>query len=226
MSHCHDEHRHSHGHGHGHEDHDHEDGPDRGLDQSLFKVINVDLIRTLNESVDGAGKKIFKPWGDRFDMSKFVESDADEQLIFFIPFTANVKLKSIAVLGGSGELNPTSMKAYINREDVDFDTVESIQPPDGTWDLLDSTSLQSSSTSTVPIPEYPTRMSKFTNVRNLTLYFPSNAGADTTRIYFIGLKGEWTEISRDPVITMYEAAPNPADHKNLQVQEASQFSVN
>ncbi len=33
------------------------------------------------------------------------------------------------------------------------------------------------------------------NVRNLALYFPENFGDEVTRIYYIGLKGEWTEVS-------------------------------
>ncbi|KAJ1557314.1 hypothetical protein HK405_000281, partial [Cladochytrium tenue] len=96
------------------------------------------------------------------------------------------------------------MKAYANREDVDFDTVEAIQPPDGQWELLDVANLPRDT-----LPEYPTRIAKFTNLRNLTLYFPSNAGADNTRVLYIGLKGEWTEVKKDPIITLYEAAPNP-----------------
>ncbi|KAJ3010995.1 PITH domain-containing protein 1 [Thoreauomyces humboldtii] len=52
-----------------------------------------------------------------------------------------------------------------------------------------------------------------TKVRTLTLYFPDNFGSPTTRITYIGLRGEWSEIKQDPVITVYELAANPADHK-------------
>ena len=49
-----------------------------------------------------------------------------------------------------------------------------------------------STTSTMPDSngtiEYPTRITKFQNVYNLTLFFPSNFGADETRIYKIYLK--------------------------------------
>ena len=57
------------------------------------------------------------------------------------------------------------------------------------------------------------RINKFSNVRWLTLYFPENFGADQTIIDYIGLSGEWTPLIKDPVITLYEAAPNPADHQ-------------
>jgi hypothetical protein len=70
------------------------------------------------------------------------------------------------------------------------------------------------------------RPAKFPNVQNLTLFFPSNHGEDTTRISFIGFKGEYSPLTvrlsaqllrnisltdfscflqRDPVITVYEA---------------------
>ena len=57
------------------------------------------------------------------------------------------------------------------------------------------------------------RVNKFSNVRSLTLYFPSNYGADKTRIEYIGLSGDATPLVKDPVITIYESAANPADHK-------------
>ncbi|KAJ3118368.1 hypothetical protein HDU96_002210 [Phlyctochytrium bullatum] len=123
-----------------------------------------------------------------------------------IRFTGSVKLKSIAVRGGPGDSNPSKMLAFINRDDVDFDSVDGIKP-EQEWELVMEPGRE--------IPEYPTKIAKFSNVRNLSLFFPSNFGADTSRILYIGLKGEWTEVKRDPIITLYELAPNPADHQKL-----------
>lgn len=44
------------------------------------------------------------------DARRFVESDADEQLLFFIPFTGNVKLKSIRIVASDPSKRPTKMK--------------------------------------------------------------------------------------------------------------------
>lgn len=38
------------------------------------------------------------------------------------------------------------------------------------------------------------RYSKFQSVGNITLHFPDNFGADTTKIHYIGLKGEATQV--------------------------------
>lgn len=48
------------------------------------------------------------------------------------------------------------------------------------------------------LPEYNTRISKFSGVRTLTLFFPDNFTNDEdepTRLDFIGLKGEFTAVS-------------------------------
>ncbi|KAJ3055348.1 hypothetical protein HK097_010774 [Rhizophlyctis rosea] len=122
-------------------------------------------------------------------------------------FAANVKLKSIAIIGGPGEQAPSKMQAFINREDIDFDTVESTKA-EQEWELINPDHLPRGS-----LPEYPTRIAKFSNLRSITLYFPENYGGDTTKISYIGLKGDWMEINKDPIITIYELAANPADHK-------------
>ncbi|KAJ3341954.1 hypothetical protein HDU93_003775 [Gonapodya sp. JEL0774] len=198
--------------GHGH-DHDGDDGPDRGNEQTLFKHIDVDNVRALNADATPPSdvKSVFKPWDQRFDTEKFVSSDADDQLIVHIPFTGSVKVKSIAVLG-AGDHAPAKMNAFINRPDLDFSSCESTVP-DQSWEL------PRPEWSVRDIVECQTRMTKFQNIRHLTLFFPSAHDADTLRITYIGLKGEWFEIKRDPIITLYELSPNPADHAKVKAEQ-------
>ncbi|KAF9955857.1 PITH domain-containing protein 1 [Mortierella alpina] len=210
MSHCHNEahthgHGHSHGHGHDHHDHDHDESPDTDLvHESLHQKIDHDNVQCLNESEPNTGRSVLKPWHEKMDDTKFVESDADEQLIFKIPFTGLVKLKSISLRTDPGETAPRKMKAFINRDDLDFDNAESTVPTQE-WDLVEDSYGQ--------VAEYSTRVAKFSSIRSLTLFFSENFGGDTTRISFIGLKGEFSELKRDPIITIYELQANPADHK-------------
>ncbi|KAI9259485.1 galactose-binding domain-like protein [Phascolomyces articulosus] len=191
--HCHDEHC----------DHDHDDLPGAGDQFLLYSRIDRDNVRCLNEAEPDTGKSVIKPWNERLDNEKFVESDADEQLILFVPFTGSVKLRSICLRTDRGDQAPSTMKVFINRDDVDFDVADSYTPVQ-TWDLVEGSN---------DVVEYATRITKFTNVRNITLFFPENFGDDTSIIRFVGFKGEWTEIKRDPIITVYEANANPADHK-------------
>lgn len=41
-----------------------------GVAYSLFTKIDLDRVECLNETVDGSGKTIFKPWEERMDNEK------------------------------------------------------------------------------------------------------------------------------------------------------------
>ncbi|XP_066060399.1 PITH domain-containing protein 1 isoform X2 [Chamaea fasciata] len=67
-------------------------------------------------------------------------------------------------------------------------------------------------------------IARFSNVYHLSMHFPKNFGAETTKIFYIGLKGEWTEAHRHEVtICNYEASANPADHKLEQITPQTHF---
>lgn len=205
------------GHEH-HDDHEHDhdhDGPDRGSEFSLFRYVDIENVRCLNEETSGSCKYLFKPWDERLNESNPVLSDADEQLILIVPFTGSMKLKSIAIYTGGMSTDvgsaPEKMKAFVNRDDIDFDSVEDIKCTQE-WELVNPL------TDGVEreVIEYRTKMTKFTGVRQLILFFPSNfSGGDVTRIDYIGFKGEFEEFKREPVVTLYELNANPADHPEV-----------
>lgn len=63
--------------------------------------------------------------------------------------------------------------------------------------------------------EYQTKVVTFHNVNHLSIHFPSNFGDEKTVIYYIGLRGEFSEAQRQGVVICnYELRPNIADHKN------------
>ncbi|ANB12676.1 hypothetical protein AWJ20_940 [Sugiyamaella lignohabitans] len=221
----HDDHGHGHGgHGHGHDhDHDHVPPPDTNAVQSLYQTINHDHIVTLNESTVDSGKEVFKEWEKRLDVSKILESDVDEQLLIHVPFTGLVRLHSLLIRTTSDDYAPKTIKLFKNREDLDFSTASDLTPtaafthPYGVGGD-ESVELEASSNRTMDeegIAEYAVNRAHFSNLTSLTLFIEDNHGEDTTKILYIGLRGEWSKMSRAPVVTMYEAAANPRDHKNL-----------
>jgi len=139
-----------------------------------------------------------------------VESDVDEQLIIHIPFTGAIKLKSIIILGGNGGQAPSKLKIFTNRDDIDFSNVSDISPVQE-WDLVEAGEI-----------EYPTKIAKFNNVTDLTIYISDNYGANTTKIYYIGFKGDFTPVKRQAVTAVYESKPQAKDHQT----PADQFSPN
>ncbi|KAL1124418.1 hypothetical protein AAG570_001047 [Ranatra chinensis] len=91
-------------------DHNHDDTPEMGLQYSLYSKIDIENVECLNEAIEDSGKCVFKPWEERLNIEKFVESDADEELLFNIPFTGNIKLKGIIVVGGEDQSHPSKMR--------------------------------------------------------------------------------------------------------------------
>ncbi|XP_032453049.1 PITH domain-containing protein 1 [Nasonia vitripennis] len=173
-----------------------------GVQYNLFEKIDLQNVECLNELVEGSGAKIFKSWEDRLDHTKFVESDVDEELLFNIPFTGDIKLKGLIIVGGPDDSHPSEVKLYKNREGMTFD--EAGSEPDQKFELI---------MDQYGVHEYPIKVAKFSSVHHLTLHFTGNRGAERTRIDYIGLKGEWTPGHRHGVtICTYEALPQHKDH--------------
>ncbi|RXH72938.1 hypothetical protein DVH24_012622 [Malus domestica] len=215
-------------HDHSCEDHDCSSG------WTLYENIDLPKVSALNEAVPGSVKSVFKAWEQRLNSSGVTipslcvaseknnrenkkahwsyfllqghleSNEGDPELLVYIPFTSDVKIKSISVVGGVDGTSPSKMRAFINKEGIDFSDAQGMQAIQE-WDLVEN--FQGTL-------EYQTRYSKFQNVASITLHFPDSFGGDTTKIEYIGFKGEATKLKRDVVATIvYELRPNPSDHK-------------
>ena len=132
-----------------HADHDCSDH-DCGGAFSLYKQVDTPRVRALN--VVGGGEqaaRLFRPWEERADTSVVAESEDgdDPEIIIHVPLTSDVKLKSIALIGGSGGSAPSEMRVWINKDDIDFSNVGDVEPLQE-WSLNDGG---------LEALEYPTR---------------------------------------------------------------------
>ncbi|KAF0310146.1 PITH domain-containing protein [Amphibalanus amphitrite] len=171
----------------GHDDHHHHgdcahedtgvDPSEMGIMYSLYQKIDIDHVVCLNEQEEESGKTIFKAWENRLDKEKYVDSDADAELLINIPFTGNIKLKGLILIGGEEGTHPTKIRLVVT----------------------------------------------FSSVHHLTVHVPGNmGGGDVTRLYYLGLRGEFTPAHRHGVtICNYELRPNASDVKEESLHDVT-----
>lgn len=114
---------HSHDHGSCAHEADGIDPLEMGIQYSLFQKIDLVNLECLNELEEGSAKNVFKSFDKRLDFSLFVESDCDQELLFNIPFTGNIKLKGIRVIGSNDDSHPKKVRLFKNRTKMTFDDV-------------------------------------------------------------------------------------------------------
>jgi len=197
-------HEHHPGCGHESHDHDHEhESSELGYQDNLFAQIDRQNVVVLNST--DSGSDIIKPWHERLEETKFIESDADDQLIIRVPFTGSVRLRSILLKAGPGDQTPSKIALFANEPTLDFEDINDKKPvqefvvPQGR-----------------EVGEYAVKTAKFSNASSITIFIPSAQGADSSRIYYLGFLGSWTEKKHQPIITVYEAQANLADHEKIQ----------
>ncbi|GLI69848.1 hypothetical protein VaNZ11_014565 [Volvox africanus] len=194
--------------------HDHDcEAADCGIAYSLYKHISIDQVRCLNEQSPGSCRNILRPWHTRLQPLeqplRSNQDDDEQELLLHIPFDGAVKLKGICVISrGAPGTAPARMRAYVNRDDLEFAAVSQL-PAVQEWELVADGDPRGGI-------EYPTQVSRFTGVHSLDLLISgASGGADYVEVTFLGLRGEFAERRRQAVETVYEARPVPGDQQRI-----------
>ncbi|KAL6961604.1 hypothetical protein U1Q18_039378 [Sarracenia purpurea var. burkii] len=84
------------------------------LKEILKKFVELLEVSALNEAIPGTVKSVFKAWEQRLNSSEghLESNEGDPELLVFILFTSDVKIKSISVVGGAHGTSPSKMRAY------------------------------------------------------------------------------------------------------------------
>ncbi|KAF9262244.1 DUF1000-domain-containing protein [Marasmius fiardii PR-910] len=172
-----------------------------GLDNNyLFSCIDRDNVHGLNLTVPEDAKELIKPWDQREQTDKFADSGVDDQIIIHVPFTQNVRIKSILLKLGRGESAPRHLQVYANHTTiVDFENAERTKPQ------IDISLLEESN-----VVEYPVRVAAFASINSLSIFFSDSVGGEMSRVYFIGFKGDVRELRKDRDSHMDVPAANSA----------------
>jgi PITH domain len=115
-----------------------------------------------------------------------------------------VRLHSVLIRSSTHASAPRTLALHANQPNLDFSTATDLAP----------TQLLSLAQSNDVI-EYPVKRALFNSTRSLALFVGENWGdgeEDVTRLRYLGFKGEWMRLSREPVSFLYEVAANPRDH--------------
>ena len=158
----------------------------------LYECIDHEGIQCYNERKDGSCKHVVRPFEKKFDFEKGpLKSGSGKDMVLVIPFKCEVRVKSICFISGDDGEAPQTMKLYKNEEVVDINiqeekkAVQEIELNQG--DL-----------------EYPTNMSKFTNVSKIIIGVDGSFGATRSSLKFVGLKGDKLREKTKIGETVYE----------------------
>ena len=123
-------------------------------------------------------------------------------------FVAQIKLYSLLIRTSDSPNAPRSLKMFRNRDNMDFETASDLAPTQKL--ALPRTS---------EVIEMPLNRAHWNGTTSITLFFEDNHSdgeEEVTIISYLGFKGEFLALNREPVSVLYEAAANPSDHVAIQ----------
>ena len=168
-------------------------------------MVDREGVQALNVTLPDEAISVLRPFVRRLDdLPAPLQSNCDEEMILVIPFTSPCHIRKLMIIGGGDdEQYPLTMKAYVNKTNLDFDSIADVTPAQ----TFNNIGLNKAGTTEIIIPNVRT----FTNVRVLTLYITANHGAEVTMLRYVGMQGEHTHYRREAVDAEYEVLCNGQD---------------
>ena len=159
-------------------------------------------VFALNEKEHQSCQKLFKIKEEMLDRKDFCDSnDGDSDLVIYIPFSSQVNLKTMNIIGGEDGMAPAKIKIFVNRKESEID-----------FDLKDSNCEQEINCveNREGTLKYFLKANKFHSVWSLTLVVTLNHGGDNTRFYYIGFEGVSSHKRKTFKIQISETNKNQA----------------
>nr|DAD19634.1 TPA_asm: hypothetical protein HUJ06_021097 [Nelumbo nucifera] len=151
----------------------------------LLDFVDWSGVECLNQNSSHSLVNALKQ-GYREDEGLHLESDADEQLLIYIPFTQVIKLHSFLMKGPEDEAGPKTVKLFANKEHMGFSNVSDFPPSDSAVLSLDN----------LKGKPFTVKYVKFQSVRSLTIFIEDNqCGGDVTKVQKIVLYGTTVETT-------------------------------
>ncbi|ESK90059.1 thioredoxin-like protein 1 [Moniliophthora roreri MCA 2997] len=160
-------------------------------DVSLLEFLDLQQLNCLNESPDHRLKPIVESKSMNKSSEKFLQSDADEQLLLNIAFNQTVRVKSIIIKSEDTSKAPKLIKLTVNKPSLGFDDVADAKEPA----VAQIFELSEEDVKGKPIQ---LRFVRFQSVNSLHIFVASNQGdEEETIINAIDVIGVPVETTKD-----------------------------
>ena len=143
----------------------------------LFSYLDTKTASALNQNDSHPVANLFLH-GDQYEL----RSDADDQLVIYIPFKEKVRLSGFRIVAAEGDMQPVRIKLFINSPNLDFADCEERS---GDYEVA----LNSENVARESKP-LALRVAKFTSIDSVTVFVESSVGGDVSAIRKIDFYGQ------------------------------------
>eukprot|EP00941_MAST-03F_sp_MAST-3F-sp1_P000722 g722.t1 len=198
---------------------------------SLWPYIDHSKVKVLNGQAGRDNASHFlKCFNKRKEITTWLESDEDDgELLIYIPFAVMCTVSALSV-HGAGELGPSEIRAFKEKEGMNFtnaqdttplqhwECVEEVESSGATGRGIELVEMPSGEDEGGCIIDYATKVHKWQKISSITIHIPENfAGDGGTKLFYLGLKGKPSKklTGVQTVDCVYEAMAQRKDHKSF-----------